>query len=338
MNLYLENGYPNYDFINQYDSPFIMIIGPRGTGKTFLTKRIYQDFGCFLFVVRTKKKLEYNLNKITTPFKKLLPECEIVANDEMGIIYENDVAKEENKAFCLCVNINTFNNLTGVAFDDITAVVFDEFTPQKRDRPIKGEFQGYKNIMELVYRNNFDKKVKTFFFGNSNTMQSQIIIGYRLVKPLFEMYQNHETIRYIPDKLMTIVLLLDSPISEKKAMNDFYRSIGRHNAEMELDNTFTDLSVDYVKHQNLKEYVPELITPAFTLWGHKSKDIVYVTNYIRAGGCTELGNTPASLDYWQHICKVYYNMYVKGFVYFASYDIQCDFLQSFSVENWNLIK
>lgn len=338
MNLYLDNGYPNYDYIMQYDSPFTMVIGPRGTGKTYMTLKIHELYGTFLFVVRTKKKLEYTMNQITSPFKILLPECVLVKeSDEMGLVYANEEDQEENKPFCMCVNINTFNNLTGVAFSNIKAVVFDEFTPQKRDRPIKNEFQGYKNIMELIYRNNFTKKVHTYFFGNSNTMQSPIIVGYRLVKPLYEMYKNHETIRYLPDKLMTIVLLLDSPIAERKALNDFYRSIGRHNAGMELDNTFTDLSVEYVKHQNIAEYTPELITPAFTLWYHKSKDVMYVTKRIRAGGCKELANTPATIAFWQKSCRVYYNYFLKGHMLFASYDVQCDFQQSFAVENWHLI-
>lgn len=339
MGLYLDNGYPNYDYIMQYDSPFTMIIGPRGTGKTYMTLKINELYGKFLFVVRTKKKLEYTMSQITSPFKKLLPECKLVKeSDEMGLVFKTEADFENmEEPFCMCVNLNTFNNLTGVAFDDVTAVVFDEFTPQERERPIKNEFQAFKNVMELIYRNNFNKRVHTYFFGNSNTMQSPIIVGYRLVKPLFDMYKNKETMRYIPEKLMTLVLLLDSPIADKKAENEFYRSIGRKNAGMELDNTFTDLTVEYVKHQNLKEYSPELITPAFTLWYHKSKNIIYVTNYIKAGGCNELSNTPATIKYWQHSCRVYYHMFLKGRVLFASYDVQCDFQQSFNVESWNLI-
>ena len=174
MSLYKENGYLNYKYICNVGQRYIDIIGGRGIGKSHLICDIWNDgHHPVLYVRRTNVALENSFSTIGDFVKPdwFGKDIRLKYNDKKGYgkAYLTDEDLQNDKPFIVGVSLSTFQNKTGIDFTRFYDVIFDEFIPQKGDRPIKNEFQAYKNIMEVLFRNRPDsetEKIRTWFFGN----------------------------------------------------------------------------------------------------------------------------------------------------------------------------
>lgn len=332
------SGYINYDWVKSVSSDFTHIITGRGTGKTYMIKRMVADYGRLLFVRRTATQMEAACDMALTPFFEIFGESIFIKKyKNFGGVWESKEDFESGaKPFITIVAMSTFQNMAGVDLREIRCVVFDEYIPQKGERPMKHEFQAYKNIMEIVYRNNFSKKVNTFFFGNSNAISSNILIGCRLITPLYQLVMSNKSYVKIPDKNTTLIYLRKTPISEKKSRNAFYSSIGADRAGMELAADFADLDLSNIKHCNLAEYVHDTRTPVFSIWRHKSNNTYYVTDVSRAEPISEYPQTTNGLELWQKDCHSYlYRKYLSNDMLFASFELQQLFVYSLDCTKWS---
>lgn len=343
MSLYKENGYLNYKYICDVGQRYIDIIGGRGIGKSHLICDIWND-GHFpiLYVRRTNVALENSFSTIGDFVKPdwFGKDIRLKYNDKKGYgkAYLTDEDLQNDKPFIVGVSLSTFQNKTGIDFTRFYDVIFDEFIPQKGDRPIKNEFQAYKNIMEVLFRNRPDsetEKIRTWFFGNSNAIMSNILIGYRLIPDCYKAVKERTEITQVDRCETTLILPSKSPISEKKRQNAFYRNLPKGRAKMELDNDFMDLEDDRIRHQNLKEYTHAMKTPLFSVWLHKSDFKFYVTKPMKSHCDDVFDASPSSLERWQTSSKKYLKpMFISGDITFSDYETQCDFLASFDCVSW----
>lgn len=345
MNLYLESGYPDFDTIKEIGQKYIYILSGRGTGKSHFIVNMHNNNPDqpILYVRRTNVDLSSCFDR-NSDFSKV---------DWFGnnIIYKYDTKKglgrayltesdlKKNKPFIVGITLSTFNNKTGINFTEFYNVVFDEFIPQKGAYTIKHEFQAYKNIMESVYRNRSledSEKVTTWFFGNTNAIRSNILIGYRLIPECYKMVKEKLEVMQVDRCETTLIMLVNSPISTFKNQNAFYRNLPHNKKSMEIRGEFSDLEDDHVLHQNLKEFTHEYKTPAFSVWKHKTDFRFYITRRMNNRVDTALNNTVTSLERWQTSCKSFLKpMLLNGSITFSDYEVQCDFLTSFDCASWN---
>lgn len=342
MNIYTDKGYLDYHKIKEISRWFTFIIGGRGIGKSHLLVDIYNDSKePILYVARSNVALENWFSPISDFSKNdwFGREVNYKYNERkgLGLAYLNEDEVEAGTPFIYGVSLSTFNNKTGINFTQFKNVIFDEFIPQKGARPIKHEFQAYKNIMEAVYRNReFDDPVRAWFFGNSNAIESQLLIGYRLVGELYQMYKNKEEIRQVHGREMTLILPQHSPISESKNKNIFYRNLPKARKLMEIENAFADLEDDHVKHQNLSEYTLLYRSPVCCVWEHKSDWKYYITKRMKGTPTVEYANNNTALTNWQFECKYMLKpALLRGSVTFSDYEVQSDFLASWDCVTWN---
>lgn len=343
MGIYSENGYLDYQGILEISKGYVYIIGGRGVGKSHLTVDIADSTEKpILYVRRTNVDLSNCFAKYSDFSKKDWFGDDVVykyyQQKGYGFAYRNEEDFENNKPFIVGVSLSTFVNKTGIDFTQFYDVIFDEFIPQTGARPLKHEFQSYKNIMESVFRNR-DKgdsdKVRVWFFGNSNAVVSNILLGYRLVGDLYNMVKTGQEIRHVDRCNSTLILPMKSPVSKRKNSNGFYRYLPDAKKQMEIYNNFSDLEDDHVRHQNIKEYYPEAVTPCFTLWLHKTELRYYVTKRMNVDDCDKFDISPSSLERWQKYKAVYRRFFREGTILFASYDVQADFLSSFDTVSWS---
>lgn len=339
-----ENGYLSYEKMMKLSRNFNFVIGARGLGKTCQTKEhILHSDTPILYVRRFKVQAGLQCSDdgdFTKDF--MFPMAIFDWSEKYGIgkVYLTESDVENQKPSVIIVSLSTFQNLTGVDLTNVYTVVFDEFIPQKGDRPLKHEFQAYKNIMEIVYRNRpFEdtEKIKVWFYGNSNAISSNILLGYKLIETVYKMV--HKSIEYAtPTDGIALFIPLDSPVSQRKAKNAFYRNLPDNRANMELRNAFSDLDDSHVCHKNLKEYNHEILLPCFSISRAKGDDWdnFYITKPLKAKPFCTYANTETDLEKWQTVGKKYFkSAFMRGKISFASYEVQTMFLASFDCVSWN---
>lgn len=346
MSIYLENGYLDYKGIKEIGQKYIYIIGGRGIGKSHLTVDIKNSSAApLLYVRRSNVDLSNSFCCMSDFSKNEWFGANVIYkyNDKKGLgyAYKSEEDLQANKPFIYGISLSTFNNKTGIDFTQFYDIVFDEFIPQKKSRPIRNEFQAYKNIMEAVYRNrNIDdsEKITTWFFGNSNAIMSNILIGYRLIPDIYKAVKSKIEITQVDRCEATLILPFKSKVSLSKNSNPFYRNLPKNQKRMEIYNEFADMEDDRVQHQNLKEFIQDFKTPAFSVWIHKRDFRFYVTKRVNAIANEEFFNTQSSLEKWQKECKKFLRpMFLSGDITFSTYEVQCDFLASFDCVSWNEI-
>ena len=72
MKLYTEKGWVNWDYILSLPSAFIMVVGARGTGKTYgIFKKLINEKKPFIYVRRLQSQLDISKSESGNPFRKL---------------------------------------------------------------------------------------------------------------------------------------------------------------------------------------------------------------------------------------------------------------------------
>lgn len=344
MNIYLESGYPNYDVIKEIGQKYIYILSGRGTGKSHFIVNMHDKNPNrpILYVRRTNVDLAscFGINSDFSKddwFGSIIYKFDSKIGIGRAYLTKDDLNK--NTPFIVGVSLSTFNNKTGINFTDFYDVIFDEFIPQKGAYTIKHEFQAYKNIMESVYRNRGDEdseKITTWFFGNTNAIISNILIGYRLIPECYKMIKDHIEVMQVDRCETTLIMLFNSPISNVKNKNPFYRNLPDNKKRMEIRGEFIDMEDDHVLHQNVIEFTHEYKTPSFSVWKHKSEFRFYITKRMNNRADITLDNTTISLERWQTSCKSFLKpMLLSGNITFSDFEVQCDFLSSFDCTSWN---
>lgn len=336
-NIFLPSGYLNYEYLFSKRQTINIVIAARGTGKSYMMKSMDKPF---LYVRRTLVQLEHSFDETTTPFKAILGEditLRFTKKSGIGLVIDNNT----KKILVVGCAMTTFQSLAGIDLSYISTVVYDEFTAQRTERNFKHEFQAYKNIMEIVFRNrpvSEQEKISVWLLGNSNTITSPILAEYRLIGTIYKMLSKGVTTEYTDsDKGIYIALIRDSPISREKNNNPFYKALPDSSKKMEITNEFIDMDDAFVRHQNLKEYIPECNTPKFTIWRCKGDYLkIYVTERSRATADITYTDTPLSLDTWQKngLFSDYKRIMMRYTAYFSSYEVYTDFILSGDATHW----
>ena len=135
------SGYINYDWVKSVSSDFTHIITGRGTGKTYMIKRMVADYGRILFVRRTAIQMEAACDMALTPFFEIFGESIFIKKyKNFGGVWESKEDFESgSKPFITIVAMSTFQNMAGVDLREIRCVVLDENIPHKGERHLAPE-------------------------------------------------------------------------------------------------------------------------------------------------------------------------------------------------------
>ena len=311
MKLYTKEGWVNWDYIMMQPESIISVVGARGTGKTYgCFKWLIEHGEKFIYLRRLKSQLDECKRETGNPFKKI--------NADMGINIKpfpagGSVAfnKEEKNGENVSVGValSVVANIRGIDYSDYNYVVFDEFISSDGERPIKNEFQAFLNFYETVNRNrelDGKKAVKCIMLGNANRISNVYFTGWHCMRLALNMIKGNQYIWRSEDKTRMIVLLLSSPISEKKQETVLYKNANSDFIRMALDNAFrTDETK--IKSEPLKEFRHVVSVGEIGIYSHKAQRRFYVSstvnqqNYYDAFG---IGLKMFQKDYY--MLRVYY--------------------------------
>lgn len=247
-NLYLENGYLNCDYVLSYELPITIIIGGRGTGKTFgmLDWCISHDQQ-IIFMRRTQNqadlinKPEFSPINPVAIYRGLRATTKPISKYNSGI-YLGDPEQEEPRVLGFTAALSTFSNLRGFDASGVEMLIYDEFIPEKHERPIKGEGDAFLNVYETVNRNRELQgrpPLRAVLLSNANRLDSPILAALDLVKVVNRMTKKNQQEYINTQSGIGVFLLMDSPISAKKENTQIYKiTAGSNFAKMSLSNAF----------------------------------------------------------------------------------------------------
>lgn len=282
--IYLESGWVNWDYIMRQEESIISVVGARGTGKTYgLFKWLIENKKKFIYLRRLKSQLEECRKDAGNPFKKLNVDMGInIRPFPLGGSVSFNYDEKAGDTAAIGVALSVVANIRGVDYSDFDYIVFDEFISSDGERPIKNEFQAFLNFYETVNRNReLEGKpaVKCLMLGNANKISNPYFSGWHCMKRVLRMISGGQMVWRADDKTRMIILLLESPISQRKQSTVLYRNANADFIEMALDNAFrTDETT--IKSEPLKEFVHIVSVGEIGIYKHKSERRYYVSGTV----------------------------------------------------------
>ena len=282
--IYTEEGYADQERMIILGQTFIFQIGARGTGKTYgAMKYVIERKKRFLYLRRTKTESDLVKSGIANPFKVINRDLAIDVVPERGMYFFPFTLDKEIIGYGAA--LSTFSNVRGVDFSDVEIILYDEFIPEKTARPIKEEYMALTNMYETVNRNrelNGLEPVKLVCMANSNKLDNPIFLGLEIVNQVAKMMEKKIQIYNDFSKDLTVYMLSDSPISERKKNTALYKlTAGSDFQKMALENMF-DLDNDNIRPSKIREYVPAVRIGELCIYKHKHRKEYYVN-------CTKTG-------------------------------------------------
>lgn len=290
--IYTADGWINWDYIIGETKAFCMVVGARGIGKTYgLFKNLLSRKEKFLYVRRLKTQLD-ECGKIDgNPFRR-------INSDEGYNIqpYRNgsgirfcESEEQDGKFFpsaepiALGVALSTFATVRGADYSDINYIVFDESIAMLGERPIKDEFSAFLNFYETVNRNRElegKQAVKCFLLGNANKLGNPYFSGWHFMRTALKMIAGKQMMYRSPDGNRIMILLMDSPISARKAETALYQNAGSDFMSMALDNAFRTDATN-IRSLKLKELTHIVSIGEVGVYRHKSNRQLYVSKTVQ---------------------------------------------------------
>ena len=153
--IYTETGWVNWDYLLSQPESFLVVVGARGTGKTYgLLKKLVLEDKPFIYLRRLKSQLDQCGREEGNPFKKINFDAgtDIKPYPTQGFISFRR-GEKTGSLMAVGVALSVVANTRGTDFSDIDYIVFDEFIASDGERPIKNEFAAFLNFYETVNRN-----------------------------------------------------------------------------------------------------------------------------------------------------------------------------------------
>lgn len=293
--LYLDNGYLDMEnIILRSKTPFIFITGGRGTGKTYgALKTIVLHNMRTLYLRRTQVQIDIIKKPEMNPFKVLNEKENFNVfmfklskyNSLMGDGYYDGEGKLK-----LCDNgergytaaLSTFASMRGADFSDVDIIIYDEFIPEINAASIRGEYEALINLYETVNRNRElegRKPVILLCLSNSTNAANAIYMGAKITTLAYKM-RSQNRVKHVDIKRgYTLYVLGETSIGSQKRETALYKFAGKNYVEHSIENKFVDDNPATVVSRNVREYKPYVTIGELTVYQHKNKDLLYVTDF-----------------------------------------------------------
>lgn len=282
--IYSKDGWVNWDYILDQGAVFNMIVGARGTGKTYgLMNTLIIREEPFIYLRRLKTQLDSCGKVAGNPFKRINLDngLNIIPFPVAGNIEFRD-GDRNGKLYAVGVSLSTVATVRGIDFSEFNYIVFDEAVAMVGEKPIRNEFDVFLNFYETVNRNREligENPVRCFLLGNANKLVNPYFSGWKFTKTALKMLTGKQMVFRTPDKTRLMILLQDSPISRRKADTAVYKNASDDFITMAIDNAFrTDAT--RIRSEPLGEYNHIVSIGEIGIYRHKSERKYYVSGKV----------------------------------------------------------
>ena len=333
--LYTADGWVNWDYIESQGAVFNMIVGARGTGKTYgLMKKKVLEKKPFIYLRRLKTQLDQCAKGDGNPFKKI--------NTDLGMTI-TPYAAGSNVIFtdggrtgnvvAIGMALSVVANMRGMDFSDMDTIIYDEAVGNTGEREVKDEFTVFLNFYETVNRNRELENlppVKVYLLGNANKLSNPYYTGWHFMKTAIKMIRGDQMVWRSPDGNRLMILLLHSPISERKRGTALYQNANDGFLQMALDNAFrTDETI--IRSEPLREYNHMVSIGDIGIYRHKSERRFYVSSKTQQPFYKDYGIELKLFQQDYAILRICYM--VSRTIVFESYENEIIFRELFNLNN-----
>lgn len=323
-----KTDYFTLDRCNKANQPLNIIIGGRGTGKTFrLLSEAYEsngDMSHFMYLRRTEVEVSSIADVKYNPFKAVNRvngwnvDARYISKNSVGEFYERQGKEERFLGYASA--LSTFGKLRGADLCDVDKTIFDEFIKPKVGRPIPDEADLFFNAYETINRNReLEGKppLKAYLLSNATTINSPILEELGLVTVIESMKQKGQTAYTDPSRGIHIELLDNSEISKEKADTALYRFARNTTyASHALNNEFAYDSFENICKVKLNEYTPWVQLEDIYIYRHKSRLEYYVCTSKAKCQHTFTGDSIPLFK--RNFGGRFYQLLIGGYVFFSS--------------------
>lgn len=319
MGLYLHNGYVDIPWVLSGHLPFVIMVGGRGTGKTFGVLEYFRQSAVdtgkrFIYLRRRPDETRTTGIPELSPFKKLDEYHGYnTLTKKMGKDCYGFIDEETQQLIGYSMALSTFADVRGIDASDVQAIIFDEFIPERHRRPIKDEAAAFFNAVETVTRNrelSGDPPVQCVLLSNANLMGNPIFLELGIVGRAVKMYKSKTEIYKDAERGLFLAILQRSPISEKKKETALYKlTAGTGFAAMAVDNDFSEECTN-PRTAVLKELRPISSVGEITIYRHKSEKWLFVSSH-KSGSPEEYSSGSIDLSRF----RIRYSWLVSAYFY-----------------------
>lgn len=290
MGLYLPNGFVNMRSVIGCGCPFIIVMGGRGTGKTYgALEAVLQDRRPFVLMRRTDKQIGIITKPEFSPFAPINRShgwnygAYKIGRDQYGIAQLLEDGKPDGEAIGFAIALSTFANVRGINADAVEIIIHDEVIPEKHEKAIKDEGDALLNAYETINRNReLQGRPPLIYLGmtNANRPDSPIFDALKISRQLERMQARHQTCSIMRDRGIALYNLADSPISQRKAQTALYQATqGSDFAKMAIENDYGG-DRSQVRPSPLAEYRPIVQIGQLCIYRHKSRRELYASTHV----------------------------------------------------------
>ncbi len=332
--IYTASGWVNWDYILSQESSIISVVGARGVGKTYgLFRKLVEDKKKFIYLRRLKSQLDQCGKLEGNPFKKLNDDLgrTILPYSSGGIITFRDGTKTGD-IVAVGVALSVVANIRGIDFSDYDYIVFDEFIASIGEHPIKNEFSAFLNFYETVNRNRElegHEAVKCLMLGNANTLLNPYFSSWHLMKTAVKMIAGNQMVWRSSDNTRMLIMLLNSPISERKKQTALYQNANHDFITMALDNAFRTDETN-IHSEPLSEYIHLVSVGEIGIYKHKSERKYYVSStQANTPYYDSFGITLKMFQQDYYLLRIHYM--VRKNIIFESFELEIIFRELFNL-------
>lgn len=292
MKLYDSNGYANMPAIMEAETPFVLCIGGRGTGKTYGAIKYLLERGItFIYLRRTSAQMELVSKDEFSPIVKIAGDlgmqltCSALGKYASGVYKVDEEGKPIGNAIAMNMALSTIASCRSYDASSVSVILFDECISELHEKRMKAEDLAILNMYESVNRNREmqgQPPVKLVCLANANNLEAPVLQALNCVRTLDVMRKKGQTQRVDKALGLTIILLNDSPISAEKRHTALYRlTLGQGDFnDMALENAFSKDNYTDLGVRPLNEYMPVAAIGKICLYRHKTTYHWYVSETI----------------------------------------------------------
>lgn len=283
MDVYLENGFLNFEYIYQSLIPFWFLVGGRAIGKTYGALYTGLELGRkVIYMRRTQSQTDLINRPEFSPYKAIMannPGLDIRTESITkynAAIYRVNEDEDQRDLVGYTAALSTFSNIRGFDASDCDTLIYDEFCPESHERLIKNEAAAFLNCVETISRNrelSGKPPLKVICMANSNQLGNPLFVELRLVKVCEKLRNQGEDLYLNQNRGVAVLMPHDSPISRAKAGTSLYKLAGERSefGQMAIGNEFVSEGFSESRSLDIKSLIPMVSVGKITIYKRKNE-------------------------------------------------------------------
>ena len=352
--LYQDNGFLDFDVLEEKAACLNLVIGPRNSGKTYSALLHQRGRTPFVFLRTAKTQIDLVFSEEMSPFNKINRDrgsrffCAPISKSGLIGIYDDFVEDDKGRLVPdgdlvgYCLALSQIGATRGFNLDNVETLIYDEFVlhPGESTRFAKRQFTMYADLVFTLNRaRELEGRpaIRQWLLGNSDDLTNDILQGLQVVDTIIGMRRSGQNYVRLPDRDIAIFLLDDSPVAKRLndtgALSRIFK--GSDYLDMAYGNRFIYDDDSDCQRLDLHGYAPDFVWDGLVFYRHKRQSRYYVRRAAEgaafSGIRTYSGSSRDTINAREDHAHLYY-YYLDCLITFESYSVKARFFELYDID------